>query len=321
MKRKEGDLVKRRESPHGVSLAGHGPATEVQDSLELSEDDFIIAVMGPTGAGKSTFIRNATGYDKLEIGDDLESCTSEIHVIRFGDSDIYIVDTPGFNDTNRTDLDIFKLISEWLEKRFTNQVYLSGLIYLHRISDNRMGGTTLKNFQIFEKLCGKDCFHKVTLATTMWDDVDEDTGKERERQLRDDYFSYVVRNGARFERLQNSPESAKGLIEEIINDATDLRPLSLQKELVAYNKDLRHTDAGRKMYDKLDDVLRSHHAALQQLNRDLRTEKSEQVQILLKKEHEELTQELMALIADMQYMQLGLPTRLRNFIAGVVGKK
>ncbi|PPR06717.1 hypothetical protein CVT24_013037, partial [Panaeolus cyanescens] len=56
--------------------------SEVTDSLELSESDILIAVMGPTGAGKSTFIKNATGYHKVEIGDDLASCTRKIHVFR-----------------------------------------------------------------------------------------------------------------------------------------------------------------------------------------------------------------------------------------------
>ncbi|KAF9032981.1 P-loop containing nucleoside triphosphate hydrolase protein [Panaeolus papilionaceus] len=272
--------------------------------------------MGPTGAGKSTFIKNATGYN-LTIGDDLESCTSEIHIIRVqsGDSKIYIVDTPGFNDTNKSDLEIFKLISEWLRQRFTNQVYLAGLIYLHRISDNRMGGTTLKNLKIFEELCGKDCFHKITLATTMWDDVEsEELGILREQELKSDYFSLMLDRSADYKRLGHSKESARDLLDSIIDRARELRPLSLQKELVAYQKDLPHTKAGRKMYSKLDEVLQSRQDALSQLNRDLRAEKSQQVRAILSKEHLELTQELTVLIADMQYMQLSLPARIAQLV-------
>jgi len=36
-------------------------------------DDAIVAVMGVTGAGKSTFVANVTGQD-VEIGDTLDSC-------------------------------------------------------------------------------------------------------------------------------------------------------------------------------------------------------------------------------------------------------
>jgi len=90
--------------------------------------------MGPTGSGKSSvslykylatalliqpqFINAATGYNK-GVGHSLESCTSEITAVKLSfpelvASDIYFVDTPGFDDTNKSDLDIFKMISEWL---------------------------------------------------------------------------------------------------------------------------------------------------------------------------------------------------------------
>ena len=53
------------------------------------------------------------------------------------------------------------------------------LLYFHRISDNRMAGTLLKNLRMFEELCGKDALKNVIL-TTMWDEVDEETGLARE---------------------------------------------------------------------------------------------------------------------------------------------
>ncbi|PPR07081.1 hypothetical protein CVT24_010982 [Panaeolus cyanescens] len=305
-----------------LQIGTKASATEVKDSFELSEDDIIIAVMGPTGAGKSTFIKNATGYD-LKIGNELESCTSEIHVIRFfvDDSPIYIVDTPGFNDTHRSDVEIFTRISEWLQQRFTNQVYLSGLVYLHRISDNRMSGTTLKNLQIFEQICGKDCFDKITLATTMWDDVEPDIGDHREKQLKHDYFSYMIHRGARLARLGNDTNSARNIILRIADDANTLNPLSLQKELVAFQKNLPETKAGRQVYEKLDEVLQSHQLALQQLSRDLRAETSESVRAVLRKEHEALTRELVDLIADIQYMQGGVPARLLRVFGSLIGRK
>jgi ABC-type hemin transport system ATPase subunit len=43
-------------------------------TLNLSPSDIIIPVMGATGAGKSTFIQNATGQH-VEVGHGLESCT------------------------------------------------------------------------------------------------------------------------------------------------------------------------------------------------------------------------------------------------------
>ena len=55
------------------------------------------------------------------VGNDLESCTQDVrafgclHPDRSGRK-VVIVDTPGFDDTNKPDYVVLKLIAEWLEK-------------------------------------------------------------------------------------------------------------------------------------------------------------------------------------------------------------
>ena len=39
------------------------------------KEKILVAVMGVTGAGKSTLIRTATGRDDVIVGDGLKSCT------------------------------------------------------------------------------------------------------------------------------------------------------------------------------------------------------------------------------------------------------
>jgi len=94
--------------------------------------------MGPTGSGKSSvrssvccagrfliciipkFIEQASGIMGM-AGHGLQSFTSEISVFKFQDPtgvDLYLVDTPGFDDMNKSDLEIFKLLSKWLIKRY-----------------------------------------------------------------------------------------------------------------------------------------------------------------------------------------------------------
>lgn len=60
---------------------------------------------------------------------------------------------------------------------------LSGIIYLHRISDIRMSGSSTKSLRMFRKLCGTENMSKVSLVTTMWDKVTPEEGARRERQL------------------------------------------------------------------------------------------------------------------------------------------
>ena len=55
-----------------------------------------------------------------------------------------------------------------------------------------MAGTLLKNLQMFEELCGKDALKNVILTTTMWDEVDEETGLAREEQLKNIYWKPMI---------------------------------------------------------------------------------------------------------------------------------
>lgn len=52
------------------------------------------------------------------MGHDLESHTSEIKATRctIGEASIVLVDTPGFDDTKKTDLQILESIADWLSE-------------------------------------------------------------------------------------------------------------------------------------------------------------------------------------------------------------
>ena len=64
------------------------------------------------------FIETVTGIRGI-VGHGLELGTNKIAVskITFPELpgfDIHFVDTPGFDDTTKSDVDIFKMISDWL---------------------------------------------------------------------------------------------------------------------------------------------------------------------------------------------------------------
>ena len=46
---------------------------------------------------------------------------------------------------------------------------------------------------MFKKLCGKDALQNVVLVTTMWDEVDQETGKARENELKEKYWQTTSR--------------------------------------------------------------------------------------------------------------------------------
>ena len=67
------------------------------------------------------FIRLASGRDIQGVGHTLRSFTSHVLAIRFLDQEsgrhVVLVDTPGFDDTFKSDLDILNMISDWLNSR------------------------------------------------------------------------------------------------------------------------------------------------------------------------------------------------------------
>ena len=67
---------------------------------------------------------------------------------------IHLIDTPGFDDTNYSDADTLKTCANYLGASYANGVRLTGIVYLHRISDSRLGRSSLRTLQMFRKLSG-----------------------------------------------------------------------------------------------------------------------------------------------------------------------
>src|SRR5579862_2518370 len=111
--------------------------------------------------------------------------TSEVRAYEFihKGANYILVDTPGFDDSRKNDGEITELILTWLRDSLMQGTRLNGVIYLHRISDPRMGGTAVRNSRMFRKLCGVNAFKNVILATTFWEKVSPADGDRREREL------------------------------------------------------------------------------------------------------------------------------------------
>jgi hypothetical protein len=70
-----------------------------------------------------------------------------------------------------------------------------------------MMGTPLRNIRRFKELCGDDALRKITLVTTMWSEVDEDTGSQREKELREIYWKSMIDQGSRTARFEGALDS------------------------------------------------------------------------------------------------------------------
>jgi hypothetical protein len=228
--------------------------------------------MGMTGAGKTRFVANCTGQPAPEA-QSLESCENIcLATTRFITNDsfkgtmgltmhtmsvpgldkrICLIDTPGFDDTHRSDADILQEVTFWLVKSYELGIRLSGIIYLHRITDVRLGGSAIRGLNVFKAMCGADNFHGVTMATTFWDKVDDfDKAREDQTQLlkNPSFWKDLADGKCTTRSLTAGRTSAVELVTAIAHSNKRLT-LTMQSQLVDEGLRIYETDAGKVLQE------------------------------------------------------------------------
>lgn len=247
-------------------------------------DERVIVIMGPTGTGKSSFVCNAVPPElssSVQVGHSLQSETSEVQPIRWVNNDgvkIKLVDTPGFDDSRDgvTDTDVLKMIAHFLEKEYRGTVSrITGLIYVHRITDTRMGGRSQSNLRMFHKLCGDDSLKNVAIITTMWDKVRPEEGQRREQELRSGHnlFKPLLEKGAVMERYDGTRQSASNIINYLLGKESTT--VQIVRELVEEQKSLEETAAGAELRGIINALLEKHKMEICEMQEKMKCEMEE----------------------------------------------
>ncbi|MCJ1471208.1 gTPase, IMAP member 8 [Pseudocyphellaria aurata] len=287
-----------------------------EDSLSM------IVVMGVTGSGKSYFINQLAGNDVVKTGDDLHSCTAncELVLVEIGGSKVALLDTPGFDDSTKSDSEILTEISRILAAQYQTGVSLKGVIYLHRIIDVRYSGSSVKTLEIFKKICGDLALKNVILVTTRWHQVDDAVGASREQQLRTDFWAYMLGHGSNMARFYGNRDSAIGIISQLVSRQSMV--LELQRELNE-GKTLEQTVAGAFVHDELSDTKAQLGKELKDLE-DLKQTLKENDRVLKRKAQQDWDREhqrLMTAGEDEARLRRNIATEVRAEIAEETKKK
>ncbi|KAL4928157.1 P-loop containing nucleoside triphosphate hydrolase protein [Aspergillus undulatus] len=251
--------------------------------------DRFFLVMGKTGSGKSTFVARCTGQD-VTVGHGLFSCTSSIdtysYTLPYTSRRIHLIDSPGFNDTNRSDIETLEILASYLGASYANGVRIHGIIMLHPITDNRMGGSSMRNIEMMKKMCGFSSYKNLVVAITMWPSSnahDLAALEDREVELFTDqrFLGELVSKGAAVYRhnergtrnVDEERRSARQIVSHLVaqSDAVSApQILRLQREIIDEDKTLGETAAGMAVAGDLYKARKEHERQLRDLERELK---------------------------------------------------
>jgi hypothetical protein len=113
---------------------------------------------------------------------------------------------------------------------YANEGKITGIIYLHEITQPRMRGSFRQNYDLFGKLCGNEAMANVVIATTKWDQISEEVAAMREKELKGKFWANILSLGCVTARYTNTHESAWDIVNLIIPKAP-LPALLIQREL------------------------------------------------------------------------------------------
>lgn len=208
--------------------------------------------------------------------------TSDISIFDFelDGNQVYLIDTPGFNDTDRSDTETLRVLATYLSASYSQNVFIHGIVYLHCIANNRMSGSSKRSIDMFMALCGYSTYSNVAIATTFWNLPERRTFMQREAELREDtaFFGGIVAEGARLFRHGEFGQdawqlqgSARSIVRHVVAQS-HLTPIVLliQHELVDEHKTLDQTTAGVVVAGELHDVAEDYKCRIAALQKEMK---------------------------------------------------
>jgi hypothetical protein len=188
---------------------------------------------------------------------------------------------------------------------------LGGIIYLHDISQTRMLGTTLKNFDMFRKLCGEKADRTIILGTTKWSEVRPTVGTQREEELKTRYWDKMIATGSRAERFDGTGQSAWKIVNMILDRVAEDNHLQIQRELVELSRYIPETDAGKTLRYTLQQLLDMQRKMAEEL--EAQTAAGADDDAYIRRKLDENKNQIRKTLQQVKDLQISIPRRIMNF--------
>jgi hypothetical protein len=254
--------------------------------------------------------------------------TSEVKPFEFAldGYKIVLIDSPGFNDTVRSETEVLAEIANYLDFTYLNPPYLklTGILYLQSIMDDRMYHSSLRNLKMFKGLCGESPLKNVVLATNHWQEArllgKEQQALDKEQELLSDpqFWQPMLTRGSRMVRWEDTTESALEIIRMFVNKTPEVP--QIQKELVIEKKKLIETKAGKTVNEKIIELESKYQEEIDKIRKEMDEAKAAsdgETQEILEKDRQKYERKLDKLRDDqetLRYERRNEARRMQNEI-------
>lgn len=131
--------------------------------------------------------------------------------------------------------------------RYNSHTKLTGILYLHRITDVRMERTSIRCLDLFRSICGDEFLKNTILVSTMWDSAAGSMSKyvRNEQELKNNFWKHFLAGGATLQRSYKTKANCEAIIRHLLNRLPGTP--QIQHELSIEGKNLGDTKAGEQL--------------------------------------------------------------------------
>lgn len=163
------------------------------------------------------------------------------------DVTLTLIDTPGFDDMQRPDMEVLEAIVRYIQREQSPRII--GIIYMYKIIEKRITGAAARNLRMLQALCGEHFYQNVILTTTMWGTVPAAVFPEletREAQLNGGsaFWADLIEKGSEYARYDDTIASGRAILETCLSKRNPPQ-LNIVLELKRHKMSLEDTSAGR----------------------------------------------------------------------------
>jgi len=160
--------------------------------------------------------------------------------------------------------------------RGEHKFWVTGVLFMHRITDNTFLGTADRVSTMLKNLCGDAAMNHLILCTTMWDRVPEEEGYERFDELCETGpWKEMISKGAGTAMISNLSPNARAAAEKVVTQLIkNAEPveLAIQDEMVNQKLSVAGTSAGQVFNEHLQEVQAELERELKEMHDRLREE-------------------------------------------------